>query len=100
METTDRQNKYFKAKERVDTVKSFYMSLVSNVVTITIVAAINYYVNEWRHPWFLWVVFGISVGVIFKAIKLFGYNAMFGANWEERKIKKYMQEDEIKNRWE
>lgn len=94
------EEKYFKAKERVATIKKFYASLLSGVIAILITGAINYYTNEWRYPWFLWVVFGVSVSTIIKAIKIFGYNAILGKNWEERKIKEFMQEDDHKTRWE
>ncbi len=99
MDTSSKENKYFRAKERVVAVKKFYAALFSNIATIVVLAAINYYVNEFRNPWVLWVVFFISVGIVIKAIKLFGYNAIFGANWEQQKIRKYMQEEEVETRW-
>ncbi len=94
------EDKYFKAKERVAQLKKFYASLVSNLFVIALTAGINYYTNEWRYPWFLWVVLGVSISSITKAIKIFGYDSVFGKNWEERKIQEYMQEDDQKTRWE
>lgn len=94
------EDKYFRAKERVATIKKFYASLLSGLLAILITGAINYYTNEWRYPWFLWVVFGVAISAIFKAIKTFGYDSVFGKNWEERKIKEYMNDEETKNRWE
>lgn len=94
------EDKYFKAKERVATLKKFYSSLLGNLFVIVLTGAINYYTNEWRYPWFLWVVFGVSIGTIIKAIKIFGYDSVFGKNWEERKIKEYMNDEEQKTRWE
>jgi len=94
------EDKYFKAQERLAKLKKFYVSLVSNLFVIALTAAINYYTNEWRYPWFLWVVLGVSIGSITKAIKIFGYDSVFGKNWEERKIQEYMQEDNQKTRWE
>jgi hypothetical protein len=99
MDTSSKENKYFRAKERVNAVKKFYATLFSNLATIAFLAAVNYYVNEFRNPWVLWVVFFISVSLIIKAIKLFGYNMVFGANWEQQKIKKYMQDEDVKTRW-
>ncbi len=91
--------KYYRAKERVETLKKFYGSLLSSAFVILIVASINYYVDEWRHPWFLWVVFGVGISLIFKALKIFDLNPFMGRNWEERKIKEFMEQDEKQQRW-
>lgn len=91
--------KYFRAKERVEALKKFYGSLLSAAFVILIVGSINYYVDEWRHPWFLWVVFGVGISLIFKALKIFNLNPFMGKNWEERKIKEFMKQDEKQQRW-
>ncbi len=91
--------KYYRAKERVKTLKKFYGSLLSSAFVILIVASINYYVDEWRHPWFLWVVFGVSISLIFKALKIFNLNPFMGRNWEARKIEEFMKQDEKQQRW-
>ena len=96
----DNDSKYLKAKERVDNLKKFYSTLLKNIFVIVLTGAINYYTNEWRYPWFLWVVFGVSIGTIIQAIKLFGYQTLFGRNWEERKIQEFMKDEENKRRWE
>lgn len=99
MENTDKDNKYLRAKERVEAIKKFYGSVFSSLFVIVLVAGINYYVDQWRNPWFLWVVFGVSMGLIFKALKIFNLNPFMGRDWEERKIKEFMQEDEKQNKW-
>ena len=99
MENLDKQSKYFRAKGRVLAIKKFYMSLMSYFVFIGFLAALNYWTNQWRYPWFLWAAFGWGIGLVFHAVKVFGLNPFFGKNWEERKIKEYMQEDESENRW-
>ena len=99
MENLEKENKYFRAKERVGAIKKFYMSLISYFVFIGFLAALNYWTDQWRYPWFLWAAFGWGIGVAFHAVKVFGLNPFFGKNWEERKIKEYMQEDERKNTW-
>lgn len=99
MENFEKENKYFRAKERVGAIKKFYMSLISYFVFIGFLAALNYWIDQWRYPWFLWAAFGWGVGLVFHAVKVFGLNPFFGKNWEERKIKEYMQEEERKNKW-
>jgi len=99
-ETTSKQDaKYLRAKERITEVKKFYSKLLSYAVFIVFLGALNYYTNGWSYMWFLWVAFGWGIGLTFKAIKVFGMNPFFGRNWEERKIKEFMEEDEQKNRW-
>jgi hypothetical protein len=75
------------------------MGLMSYFVFIGFLAALNYWTDQWRYPWFLWAAFGWGIGLVFHAIKVFGLSPFFGKNWEERKIKEYMEEDEPRNRW-
>ena len=99
MENSEKENKYFRAKERVEQIKKFYASLMSYFVFIVFLAALNYWTNEWHYPWFLWAAFGWGIGLIFHGLKVFAFNPFLGKNWEERKIKEFMQEDENKNQW-
>lgn len=99
MENTTQDNKYYRAKERIAELKKFYEKVGSGLVAIVITGAINYYLNEWAYPWFLWVVFGVSLSIFFKAIKIFNLNPFMRKGWEERKIKEFMNEDAKKERW-
>ena len=92
-------NTYEIAKARVEKIKKFYGKVQSFLITIIIVATINYYLNEWAYPWFLWVVFGLGISLALKAIKIFNLNPFMGRNWEERKIQEYMQQNENKRPW-
>ncbi len=89
----ERQNKLLRAKSRVEELKKFYSGLISYALVIGMLAAINYYIDEWRYPWFLWAAFGWGIGIIFQAVKLFAKNPFLNKNWEERKIKEYMDKD-------
>jgi len=99
METSEKEKKYYKAKERVESIKKFYTSLLSYIFFIALLAGINYWADEWRYPWFLWAAFGWGIGLVFQAIKTFSINPFFGRDWEDRKIKEYMEEDEKQRRW-
>jgi hypothetical protein len=94
----DKENKYLRAKERVEGIKKFYTSLIMFVVFISFLAALNYYTNEWRYMWFLWAAFGWGIGLFFQAVKAFRWNPFLGKNWEERKMKEFM-DDENNNQW-
>jgi len=100
-----REDKYFRAKQRVADLKKFYRGLVSFVLVNGMLAGINYYTNQWSDMWFLWVTFFWGIGLLFETAKVFGMRLFFGSDWESRKIKKLMEEDEgedeVKfNRWE
>ncbi len=96
----DRESKYLKAKERVDQMKKFYTGLIFYALFIGFLAGLNYYTNEWRYMWFLWAAFGWGIGLFFQAVKTFRWNPFIGKDWEERKLKEFMEEEEErKNRW-
>ena len=99
-ETNNTQDaKYLRAKERITAVKEFYSKLLRSAILIAFLAALNYYTNGWSYMWFLWAAFGIGISLAFRAAKVFGMNPFFDRNWEERKIKEFMQEEEQQNRW-
>ena len=93
MENFDKENKYFRAKERVEELKKFYSNLTSYVLVIAFLAAINYYTNGWSYAWFLCAAFGWGIGIVFHAVKAFQWNPLFNKDWEERKIKEFMDND-------
>ncbi len=99
MEDINKESKYLRAKERVETLKKFYGNLTSYIIVISILAFINYWTNEFRYAWFLWVAFGWGIGIFFHALRTFNLNPFFGKDWEERKIKEFMDDDEEKSRW-
>lgn len=92
--------KYIRAKEKVAQMKKFYSSLLSYIVVISGLGALNYYLNEWSYAWFLWAAFGWGIGLVFQAIKAFSLNPFFGKNWEQRKIREFMEKDDREDRWE
>lgn len=93
MEPKKNDHKYLRAKQRVAKLKKFYSGLMFYVLFIIAMAGLNYYTNQWRYPWFLWAVLGWGIGIIFQASEVFGWSSLFGKNWEERKLKEYMDEE-------
>ena len=93
MELNTNETKYRRAQDRVSELKEFYGKIFRGILAIIIVAAINYYINEWTYPWFLWVVFGVGLSLSIRAIRLFAANFFLGKNWEERKVRELMNKD-------
>lgn len=81
---------YQKAKERVDEIKAFYTHLFVylgvniGLVLINIATSPNAF-------WFHWAILGWGIGLIVHALVVFGFESLFGPDWEERKIKEYME---------
>ncbi|MFO7672204.1 MAG: 2TM domain-containing protein [Lutibacter sp.] len=95
---TIESNKYLRAVERVHDIKEFYGSLISYCIVIPFLIFINFkYVPQFH--WFWFPMFGWGIGLIFHGFKAFSYNPILGKDWEERKIKEYM-ENEDKQYWE
>ncbi|WP_435622797.1 2TM domain-containing protein [Flagellimonas sp.] len=94
MEPNTNNNKYLKAKARVDQMRKFYNNLTSYILVISGLAALNYYIDGWSYMWFLWAAFGWGIGLTFHAIRTFNLNPFFGKDWEERKIKEYMDKED------
>jgi len=99
MENKINESKYNRAKDRVAEIKKFYGNLTSYVIVITGLGALNYWINEWEYPWFLWAAFGWGIGIVFHAIGTFNVNPFFGKNWEERKIREYMDKNDEQKKW-
>jgi hypothetical protein len=100
MNTENREQKYLRAKDRVEKLRKFYGNLTAYIFVISLLAFINYWTNDWRYMWFLWPAFGWGIGLTFHGIAAFNLNPFFGKEWEERKIREFMKEEENQKRWE
>ncbi len=100
VEDFSRENRYLRAKERVQELRKFYGNLTAYVIIITMLAIVNY-LTYWGYKWFLWAALGWGIGLLFHAVKTFNLNPFFSRDWEERKIKEFMEDDEQRgSRWE
>ena len=103
IDTNKQSLDYEQAKARVNELKSFYNHLITYLVVIGGLAGLNYYTNELSYPWFLWAALGWGIGLGSHAFRTFYGDVVFGKQWEERKIKEYMDKKESKasnRRWE
>lgn len=83
--------RYQKAKERVEKIKGFYGNLLAYCIVIPILIFINYTTTNF--PWVLFPAFGWGFGVAAHGMEAYGYNPLFGSNWEARKMREYMDDD-------
>ena len=92
------EEKRERAKKRVDELKGFYIHATVYAVINTIIL-VNIFVrtdfkqeNFWQFGHFFTPLFW-GIGLLFHGLKVFDLNPFFGKAWEERQIKKYMEED-------
>ncbi|MFC4269174.1 2TM domain-containing protein [Polaribacter marinivivus] len=84
------EQKYFKAKKRVNDIKGFYVHLFIYLITIPIIITVNLMFVPSFH-WFWFSVLGWGMGLFFHWLGVFGFQKLgLGKDWEEKKIKEFM----------
>lgn len=83
---------YKKAKARVEKIKGFYGNLIAYCIVIPFLAFLNYQTSP-SFPWAIFPMLGWGFGVVAHGMEAYGYNPLWGKKWEERRIKKYMEDD-------
>ncbi len=99
-EQFNKEEAYLRAKKKLDKLKGFYWHLASYVVVnlfLIIVIVIGNDGNIWNFETFATAFFW-GIGLVFHFLSVFGPAFFFGQNWEERKIKEFM--DKEKQNWE
>jgi len=95
------EQKYILAKKKVEKISKFYKHLAVYVVVNTFLSAIFIVgdINDGDtftealfnyHNYKIWFFWGI--GVVFQALNVFGLSIFFNKDWEQKKIKNYMEE--------
>ena len=95
------EDRYLKAKKRVEEIKGFYGNLISYIVVNLGLLVINL-VTSPKYLWFFWPMLGWGIGVIFHGMKVFNCMPFLGKDWEEQKIKEFMEKEkanEQKRNW-
>ena len=95
----DDNNKYVRARKRVEDLKEFYTSLMMYPIVIPFLIFINYK-TSWGFQWFWFPMIGWGIGLLFHAYKVYFTDGILGRNWEERKIRQYMEENDSNTHWE
>lgn len=81
--------KYRKAKERVEEIKGFYIHLFFYLLINCVLLAINLILVP-NHLWFYWPLMGWGIGIAAHGLAVFGLGGFLGKEWEEKQIKKIM----------
>ncbi|SHG94890.1 2TM domain-containing protein [Flavobacterium fluvii] len=87
------EERYYAAKKRVEEIKGFYGNLIAYVVVNMGLMVINLLTSP-AYLWFFWPMLGWGIGVVFHGLKVFNYMPFFGKEWEEKKIKEFMDKED------
>jgi hypothetical protein len=93
------EQKYIRAKKRVEELKGYYWHLAIYIVINLFLSGAQVVDGISENKSFIeifsdfgiygvWIMWGI--GLVFHTLKVFGFPFFMGKNWEERKIKEYM----------
>ena len=98
------EQRYLKAKKRVDNIKGFYIHLLVYVLVNIFISSVIILglTNDEKltfgeaitHPGIYITWIGWGIGVFFHWLGVFGFPSFISKNWEERKIKELMDKDE------
>lgn len=99
METNNEYERYQKASKKVKEIKGFYVHLIAYFIVIPILILINLKFSA-KHLWFVYPMVGWGVGLLGHGLGVFGTDAFFSKDWEERKIKQLMDEEKKKNSYQ
>ncbi|MGV3696565.1 2TM domain-containing protein [Flavobacterium sp.] len=84
--------RYQRAKKHVEEIRGFYANLIAYFVVNIFLMYINLRYSP-QYLWFLWSAGGWGIGLLFHAMKLFNFAPFLGKDWEERKLKEFMEEE-------
>ncbi len=97
METNQNQfEKYLRAKKQVEEIRGFYSHLLSFIIVNLLLLTINLIYSPER-LWFYWTTMGWGIGVFFHGLKAFNETPFLGKDWEEKKMRQFMEEEKYKN---
>jgi uncharacterized integral membrane protein len=96
-------DKYERAAKKVKRIKSFYSHLLVYIVINLMIVVINVQELDPGESYFQWHNFTTlgfwGIGLLAHGMSVFMPDIVLGKNWEERKIKEYMEKQK-NERWE
>ena len=86
------EERYYQAKKRVEEMKGFYGNLASYIVVNIFLIILNLATSP-QYLWFFWPLLGWGIGIVFHGLSVFKISPFFGKDWEERKMKQFLEEE-------
>jgi 2TM domain-containing protein len=85
-----RDERYERARQRVEALRGFYIHLVVFVVVNAGLFVLDMLSSG--GTWFFWPLLGWGIGLVVHAVSVFA-RGPFGAEWEDRKIRELLAKD-------
>ena len=95
---TQFDDRYIRARKRVEEMKEFYYSIISYCLVIPFLIFIWFRYTPHTIQWFWFPMLGWGMALAFHAYKVYVNDGVLGNGWEKRKIEKFMREEE-EQRW-
>lgn len=97
------RQKLERVKKRVKSIAGFYRHLLIYVIVNLFLIAIKYFNLDAGEEFLRFSTFSTAffwgIGVVFHALSVFGSSVFLGNDWEEKKIREFMERDK-QNKWE
>jgi hypothetical protein len=88
--STPEDERLARARRQLAALEAFYIHLFVFATVLAALAVINWATGgPW---WVLWVLLGWGVGVLAHALTVFGQTSRAIADWEERKLREFLNE--------
>ena len=84
----EQQEKYARAKKRVNEIKSFYSHLFTYAAIMVLLIVIDF--RDAGNVWFYWPLMGWGMLIVSHAVRVFGLGGFLGPKWEQKKMQKEM----------
>ncbi|MBD3862437.1 MAG: pheromone shutdown protein TraB [Olleya marilimosa] len=98
----EKEEAYLRAKKKVEKIVGFYWHFAIYIVVNIFIMLLIY--KQSGQPFLSMAVWSTpifwGIGLIFHFLGVFGTDYLFGKNWEQRKIEKYMNKEKENKRWE
>jgi hypothetical protein len=100
----EEQKRLERARKKVESIKGFYKHFGVYILVNIFLIASKWFTLDPDEEFFSFGTFATAffwgIGVAFHAFGVFGTNMFLGNDWEERKIKEYMEKQNKTNKWE
>lgn len=87
----EKDERYLRAKRKMENLKRFYSHLTVYILVNIMIFIVNLITDpgDW---WFIYPLLGWGIAIVIQAFTTFVPDK-FGTDWEEKKIKEYMEKD-------
>ncbi|OGS69089.1 MAG: hypothetical protein A3F91_05555 [Flavobacteria bacterium RIFCSPLOWO2_12_FULL_35_11] len=91
------EQKYLRAKKKVKSIKGFYVHLMVYLLVNAFLLIAKVFSDGGTEVLWEWQSYNTilfwGIGLAFHAFGVFGMDILLGKNWEDQKIKEYMEKD-------